>query len=31
MGKLKLAVFVATYHEYYMDFNYQLSTLNYQL
>ena len=24
MGKLKLAVFVATYHVYYMDLNYQL-------
>lgn len=30
MGKLKLAVFVATYHMYYKDLNYYL-TINYQL
>jgi hypothetical protein len=29
MGKLKLAVIMATYHVYYMDFNYQL--LNFKL
>ena len=32
MGKLKLAVIMATYHVYYTYLNYQLSTtLNYQL
>ena len=32
MGKLKLAVIMATYHVYYTDLNYQLSiTLNSQL
>ena len=32
MGKLKLAVIMATYYVYHMDLNFQLhSTINYQL